>query len=249
MIKFFRQIRKKLVTRNQVKSYLLYAIGEIALVVIGILLALQVNNWNQNRKLDSKRQVYYQQLLDDLNKDKEYAGNTIEKFEGQRKEYQAYLKKFEGDHFSVKDMYQSLTNLNFESYTLNFNTSTIESLQNSGDIGLIPPTLRNKLVDLKRSQEKIAGDELLDNKGKNSVAERVVLLTGSPDLKERIKNHDNLKSALDIEGNMAKIILGHEATLSWMNFSELKSIRLLKEILIETDDVINHIQNEMNSDD
>src|SRR5210317_2049235 len=50
MIKLFRNIRKKLAAENKVTPYLLYAIGEIVLVVIGILIALQINNWNENRK-------------------------------------------------------------------------------------------------------------------------------------------------------------------------------------------------------
>lgn len=49
MIKFFRNIRKKLVTEGKTANYIKYAIGEIVLVVIGILIALQVNNWNQER--------------------------------------------------------------------------------------------------------------------------------------------------------------------------------------------------------
>ncbi len=50
MIKFFRKIRQKLLTENKFSKYLLYAIGEIVLVVIGILIALQINNWNENKK-------------------------------------------------------------------------------------------------------------------------------------------------------------------------------------------------------
>ena len=50
MIKFFRKIRQRLLSENRFNKYLLYAIGEIALVMIGILLALQVNNWNENKK-------------------------------------------------------------------------------------------------------------------------------------------------------------------------------------------------------
>ncbi len=49
MIKFFRRIRQQLLTENKISKYLLYAIGEIVLVVIGILIALQINNWNQNK--------------------------------------------------------------------------------------------------------------------------------------------------------------------------------------------------------
>jgi sensor domain CHASE-containing protein len=72
MIKFFRKIRQKMLTESKFSKYLLYAIGEIVLVVIGILIALQINNWNENKKLEELKQVYYQQLLKDLNKDKEY---------------------------------------------------------------------------------------------------------------------------------------------------------------------------------
>jgi hypothetical protein len=49
MIKFFRKIRQKMLTENKFSKYLIYAIGEIILVVIGILIALQINNWNQER--------------------------------------------------------------------------------------------------------------------------------------------------------------------------------------------------------
>jgi hypothetical protein len=45
VVKFFRRIRQKLVAENKFSRYLIYAIGEIILVVIGILIALQVNNW------------------------------------------------------------------------------------------------------------------------------------------------------------------------------------------------------------
>ena len=50
MIKFFRRIRKQLLYQNRFSKYLIYAIGEIVLVVIGILIALSINNWNENKK-------------------------------------------------------------------------------------------------------------------------------------------------------------------------------------------------------
>jgi len=54
MIKFFRKIRQQLLSQNKVSKYLLYAIGEIVLVVIGILIALSINNWNEGLKRKSK---------------------------------------------------------------------------------------------------------------------------------------------------------------------------------------------------
>ena len=57
MIKFFRRIRQNLLSENKFSKYLLYALGEIVLVIIGILLALQINDWNQEKqhKKEEKR--------------------------------------------------------------------------------------------------------------------------------------------------------------------------------------------------
>ena len=64
MIKIFRNIRKKLLAENKsvIKNtnYIKYALGEIVLVVLGILIALQINNWNENRK---NSDLYYSYLL------------------------------------------------------------------------------------------------------------------------------------------------------------------------------------------
>ena len=69
MIKFFRKIRQKLLQEGKVINYLKYAIGEILLVVIGILIALQVNNWNEYRKDRVKEQAVLKNLIQDLQAD------------------------------------------------------------------------------------------------------------------------------------------------------------------------------------
>ena len=237
MVKFFRKIRQQLLQENRFSKYLLYAIGEIVLVVIGILIALQIDNWNENRKLEAKTQNYYKQILEDLQKDKTFAAQTITKFELQRKAYQDYIDKFKSSQFTLTSMYEELLDLNAESYALNFNTSTIESLQNSGEIALIPPLIRNKLLDLKRMQQKITLDESLDNRAKTGVTERISMLIGSPGLENRLKHQEELKHSLDIEKNKAKIILGLEGVQDWMDFSEKKSIGQLKELVKEIETI------------
>jgi hypothetical protein len=72
MIKFFRTIRQKMLTENKFSKYLLYAIGEIVLVVIGILLALQINNWNQNITSKNELTQIVKEVRNDLNKDIEF---------------------------------------------------------------------------------------------------------------------------------------------------------------------------------
>lgn len=69
MIKFFRKIRQKMLTENKFSRYLLYAIGEIILVVIGILIALNVNNLNENSKKDTKIIDALKEIHRDLSED------------------------------------------------------------------------------------------------------------------------------------------------------------------------------------
>lgn len=69
MINFFRRIRQQLLSQNKLSGYLLYALGEIVLVVIGILIALQINTWNENRKNDTLEADYYCRLLEDVEQD------------------------------------------------------------------------------------------------------------------------------------------------------------------------------------
>jgi len=69
MIKFFRKIRYDLMKKNKTGKYLKYAIGEILLVVIGILIALQINNWNEERKAKAQERDILLEIKDNLHAD------------------------------------------------------------------------------------------------------------------------------------------------------------------------------------
>ena len=69
MIKFFRQIRQQMIKENKVTKYALYAIGEITLVVIGILIALTINNNNGINKDRALEQQYKERLIAQFQKD------------------------------------------------------------------------------------------------------------------------------------------------------------------------------------
>ncbi|HKK12487.1 MAG TPA: DUF6090 family protein [Flavobacteriaceae bacterium] len=81
MIKFFRNVRKNLVNEGKTANYLKYAIGEIVLVVIGILIALQINNWNEKLKAIDQEIITAKELYAELNQNLTYTEKTVKFWE------------------------------------------------------------------------------------------------------------------------------------------------------------------------
>ena len=81
MIVLFRKIRKSLLESNRLTQYLGYAFGEIFLVVIGILIALQINTWNENRKQRIYELKMLRELSNSIQKDKRYFGSMVDRLE------------------------------------------------------------------------------------------------------------------------------------------------------------------------
>jgi hypothetical protein len=135
MISFFRKIRQKLLSQNKISGYLLYALGEITLVVIGILIALQVNNWN----LERNDQIAEQKALQDL---KEEFADQAKRLSDARKRRDLSIAFFSRKvEFMKSGMLDSLMVhhpiLNFGNVTLNAPNGVINSLISSGQINLI----------------------------------------------------------------------------------------------------------------
>ncbi|MDF0718209.1 DUF6090 family protein [Muricauda sp. 334s03] len=83
MIKFFRNIRRTLINEGKTGKYLKYAFGEIILVVVGILIALQINNWNENRLENNRARTLLTNMVQDLATDTLMLNRNIENYEFQ----------------------------------------------------------------------------------------------------------------------------------------------------------------------
>ena len=70
MIKFFRHIRRSLIQKNQMGKYFKYAIGEVLLVVIGILIAVQINAWYSHKQLKTGNEILLSKMLTELDLNK-----------------------------------------------------------------------------------------------------------------------------------------------------------------------------------
>ncbi len=138
MIKFFRQIRQRLLSENKFSKYLIYAIGEIVLVVIGILIALSINNWNGEKKEAEVEKQYMISLLSDLAKDRSDLISNVEFgpipviyndslfSELQKRPLQGREKRIH--HFLL---------LFTNGLLISYHDRTISQLRNSGGFGLI----------------------------------------------------------------------------------------------------------------
>jgi hypothetical protein len=133
MIKFFRKIRYDLMEKNKTGKYFKYAIGEIVLVVIGILIALSINNWNQERIAKIKAYSYLYQINKDLSLDLEYYDSMIKAASIMSEIYDDALKSnMEND--SLTTYVGQIITVNYD--PVEFGPSYI-SFVNTGDIELI----------------------------------------------------------------------------------------------------------------
>jgi len=136
MIKIFRKIRHKLLSENKFSKYVIYAIGEIVLVVIGILIALFINNWNENRKNQNQLTNIYKEIEINLKTDLSNIDAVIEEYE----QLDLRLEKMVSDEYS-NSLLDSITSDNY--------TDCIPCL---GDINsYIPFEIQNKGLQLLNS--------------------------------------------------------------------------------------------------
>lgn len=160
MIKFFRRIRQQLVTENKLTKYIIYALGEILLVVIGILIALQINNSNEDRKQRRQELHYLKNLKTDLNLNISELDKYISVRNSRIESANYVLEYFEG---------KPLTDLNaFAFHTTNIyiwqkfsqHDNTFQELVNSGNLALISnDTIKNGLLNLQALYKKLKNEE------------------------------------------------------------------------------------------
>jgi len=168
MLRFFRLIRQRLLTENppagsrradRFSKYLLYAIGEILLVVIGILIALQVNNWNESRQERSSELNFLSRIREDLRNDNDYFKRRIDDAE----HYVDYSKEFEEKlyekQYTLDDVSElvELFSKFYKSEMMTIQNSTFSEMLYAGKLELLTnEELKSLLLDYYRRSEEVA---------------------------------------------------------------------------------------------
>lgn len=246
MITLFRRIRHKLIESGAFTKYLLYAIGEILLVVIGILIALQINNWNEGFKNEQARV----ETLNSLNS--EFEQNLKQLYNIQSRHQMVYdgiLKAFsligtDISHVNIDSLYSLDISIQ-QNWTFNPRNGALKSAISSGDIHFIKSdSLKQLLFEWQDLTLDLLEDELLGRQ--NSIrgrelyfypytVRRNVSNFDHPEI-ERSNEKDNYQSLFDnpdFEDFLANRYVGITGILNASEIVETSNKKILELIQIE----------------
>ncbi len=153
MIHFFRRIRKSLIGEDKLPKYLLYALGEIALVMVGILLALQVNNWNSERIQNKEIASKYSNILEEIRATSNLANQKAKYIDSLiigRNQRSLHLLELRNED-SIQSIYESLIALSNVITVTYEMPATSEFLEKGYASKISNPHLKEFLLKLKRS--------------------------------------------------------------------------------------------------
>ena len=230
MIQIFRRIRQNLIANNKVSKYLLYAVGEIVLVVIGIFLALQLNTWKETQQARQAEKALLENLLQDLQAAKEQSEGFIarEKLLVSRlilalnihPDGKTPPPEFYSDSLMIDMIWEFESNVPV--------VNSYAEVKNTGKTSLI----RNREI-----RQKFTNLELSINKLDNLVNDRLTVQQIRID--DIAANDINLVRFADDPENFLVVDLSQEATNNYMEvFKRPKARNLLTMKLLLTRDVL-----------
>lgn len=133
MLRFFRLLRRKLLEEGHIRKYIWYALGEILLVMIGILLALQVNNWNEKRIKSIEQAIILSNLHDEFDQNLNHLKNSYNNIERLSNALDKLLQimHYQPDTLS-NDEFEELLAQTFGIPSWSTSSVVMEELKNSG---------------------------------------------------------------------------------------------------------------------
>ncbi len=167
--------------QNKMSKYFKYAIGEIVLVVIGILIALQINNWNENRKENQKAKSYLINIKEDLILDTIQYNKAIKHLESSISKATKLLRLKSFENYETDSLLNLIPNIY---YQLSVNSQTFDKLINSGVTELSDDNQIFDLINIYYTKQKNKFQSVRDW-----------------DMEETKKDNDNIYSSSSFEIN------------------------------------------------
>jgi hypothetical protein len=133
MVRIFRKLRRDRMHEGKARVYLLYALGEVVLVIVGILIALQVNNWNQERIEQQQVERYAHALISDLERDIKMTEPIVQMINNSLRNMNAldaYTRGRPLDQYDNLDLYQLTSTIGYRAYE--WHRTAFEQMKNAG---------------------------------------------------------------------------------------------------------------------
>jgi len=229
-------------SENKTGKYFKYAIGEIILVVIGILIALQINNWNENRIAQNSKTQYCEQLLEELELDITVINAHIERLDGDINSYKTYAAIYNTPNLTLDIVRSNIKKVPSSYGSATFNTKTIEVLKSTGDIKLLSNEIQTLLITLENKQ-KAYNDAMDVNYGLYTNSLQDTYLINSLSIERKLANQKLFTQALNFKNKLPdQLAMQHLAytakafadrTASEILNNILKSIKELKPLIEE----------------
>ena len=232
--------------KNKFTTYLLYAIGEIVLVVIGILIAVNLNNWNQRRLLDTERIELLSSLKSDLNQALRRVEIHIEKNSQTIEDLEILLNYSAGSpgDESISDLLDKVESTLIVTYLNSYMTS-FEQIKSSGKLGLIEKEeLLQKLSDLDAAMEGLLNAQevfikmfIIDEDGFNMTANAYYLSATEGNVKphpELLLTTDNFDVYIRDKRTYQMLHKFYVTRVVYQEWAQIAQ-RTLSEVLVEID--------------
>jgi hypothetical protein len=145
LFRFFRTLRQRLLAENRFRNYFLYALGEILLVVIGILIALQINTWNEARKSRVYELTMLQEVNEAMKVDYQNMSNVLLYLQKIQRSFYALSVMKNNPSASTDSLSFHLENVREYGYVFSINTSPYEGIKSGGLDKISNPEIRNQL--------------------------------------------------------------------------------------------------------
>jgi hypothetical protein len=160
MLHFLRRIRRSSLSSGTTRKYLLYAIGEVILVMVGILLALQVNNWNETHKNSVLESEFIQNIKSDLDQDRVNLTNVISEANGKIRLFDTMLLNMNNLYSNYPNKLDSIFILAFDPIPTFFPIDgTFRSESSSGNMGRFKDkTYVSSLYKLYTNYDRLLGN-------------------------------------------------------------------------------------------
>lgn len=153
MIKFFRKIRKNLVSEGKTINYIKYSIGEIVLVVIGILIALQINNANEISKQKRLVKKYEQNIVSELKNDLEMLNSLDSLNNVKREKIIDYIKYYKNPTRDTETVIKKMYDIRYNGAVYRSIAYTIDEIISTGNLSLFSLEKKTAILELKAIQE------------------------------------------------------------------------------------------------